>query len=168
MKKFLHLGMLLAVFSLFVSAMLGQSKPSQRPPSLPTNIPPPPNFSGGLSKNGKFQICIRTSQWLICYNINFNLSLISLTYLDSFFELFVESARKKYPGLSASAAIRPLFYATGNSSQLIKSEFSVGHWFEVVWRVVSPRCTHHRRIAKGRCRCESTAAVILITGISRH
>ena len=56
LKNFSHFGLLLVVFSLFVSSLFGQSKPAQRPPSLPTNIPPPPNFSGGLSKTGKFQI----------------------------------------------------------------------------------------------------------------
>jgi hypothetical protein len=55
-KNFSYLGLVVVIFSLLVSVMNGQSKPAQRPPSLPTNIPPPPNFSGGLSKNGKFQI----------------------------------------------------------------------------------------------------------------
>ena len=47
--------------SLFLSlsipiALLAQTKPSNRPPSLPLNIPPPPSFSGGGNQNGKYQI----------------------------------------------------------------------------------------------------------------
>ena len=34
----------------------GQSKAIKRPPNLPTNIPPPPNFGGSSSESGKFQI----------------------------------------------------------------------------------------------------------------
>lgn len=55
-KNFSYIGLLVAIFFFLASGMYGQSKPAQRPPSLPTHIPPPPSFSGGLSKNGKFQI----------------------------------------------------------------------------------------------------------------
>ncbi len=40
--------------------------------------------------------------------------------------------------ISACAAIRSHLDATSNCSQLIKSEFSVGHWFEVVVEVFAP------------------------------
>jgi hypothetical protein len=36
------------------SSLLGENKVLQRPPSLPVNIPPPPNFSSSNSKNGRF------------------------------------------------------------------------------------------------------------------
>ena len=35
---------------------IAQPKPIKRPPSLPVNIPPPPNFSGSSTKNGKFHL----------------------------------------------------------------------------------------------------------------
>jgi len=59
MKKFLNTLTILSFISIFpVSSFesIAQSKPIKRPPSLPVNIPPPPNFSGSSSKNGKFQI----------------------------------------------------------------------------------------------------------------
>jgi len=47
----------------FISAWLSlttctfaQTRPVNRPPSLPTNIPPPPSFGGMNTQNGKFQI----------------------------------------------------------------------------------------------------------------
>lgn len=48
---------ILTIFFTFLlnSSLVGQTKPIKRPPSLPTNIPPPPSF-GGSSQNGKFQI----------------------------------------------------------------------------------------------------------------
>jgi len=37
-------------------AMVAQTKPSNRPPNLPLNIPPPPSFSEAGNQNGKYQI----------------------------------------------------------------------------------------------------------------
>jgi hypothetical protein len=37
-------------------ALLAQPKPNNRPPNLPLSIPPPPNFGGGSSQNGKYLI----------------------------------------------------------------------------------------------------------------
>ena len=41
--------------------------------------------------------------------------------------------------ISACAAIRSLHYAARNDCELIKSEFGVGHWIEVWWRVIPSR-----------------------------
>ena len=47
----------LVCFAIGLSIQLvGQTKPIKRPPSLPTNIPPPPSFGSSGSQNGKFQI----------------------------------------------------------------------------------------------------------------
>ena len=35
-------------------------------------------------------------------------------------------------GFSTTSSILSLFYTTGNSGELIKGEFGIGHWFEVV------------------------------------
>ena len=59
MKKFLNILTILSFVSIFLTISvesIAQSKPIKRPPSLPVNIPPPPNFSGSSTKNGKFQI----------------------------------------------------------------------------------------------------------------
>ena len=59
MKNFLNTLTFLSLISISPAGSfesIAQSKPIKRPPSLPVNIPPPPNFSGSSSKNGKFQI----------------------------------------------------------------------------------------------------------------
>lgn len=59
MKNFLNTLTILSLISISPASSfksIAQSKPIKRPPSLPVNIPPPPNFSGSSSKNGKFQI----------------------------------------------------------------------------------------------------------------
>ena len=59
MKNFLNTLTILSLISISLASSfesIAQSKPIKRPPSLPVNIPPPPNFSGSSSKNGKFQI----------------------------------------------------------------------------------------------------------------
>ena len=59
MKKFLNTLIILSFISISPASSfesIAQSKPIKRPPSLPVNIPPPPNFSGSSSKNGKFQV----------------------------------------------------------------------------------------------------------------
>ena len=63
MKKFLNTLTILSFISILPASSpesIAQSKPiplrPKSPPSLPVNIPPPPNFSGSSSKNGKFQI----------------------------------------------------------------------------------------------------------------
>ena len=59
MKNFLNTLTILSLISISPAISfksISQSKPIKRPPSLPVNIPPPPNFSGSSSKNGKFQI----------------------------------------------------------------------------------------------------------------
>ena len=59
MIKFLNVLTILSFISIFPASSLesiAQPKPIKRPPSLPVNIPPPPNFSGSSTKNGKFQI----------------------------------------------------------------------------------------------------------------
>lgn len=59
MKNFLNTLTILSLISISPASSfesIAQSKPIKRPPSLPVNIPPPPNFSGSSSQNGKFQI----------------------------------------------------------------------------------------------------------------
>lgn len=59
MKNFLNTLTILSLISISPASSfesIAQTKPIKRPPSLPVNIPPPPNFSGSSSKNGKFQI----------------------------------------------------------------------------------------------------------------
>ena len=43
---------ILTIFFTFLlnSSLVGQTKPIKRPPSLPTNIPPPPSFGGSSQK----------------------------------------------------------------------------------------------------------------------
>ncbi len=48
--------LLFLLFFTNATFLLGQTKPLQRPPSLPSNIPPPPSFAGSSSQNGKFHI----------------------------------------------------------------------------------------------------------------
>jgi len=48
--------MVISTFSAYLTEVFAQTKPVKRPPSLPFNIPPPPNFSNNSSKNGKFQM----------------------------------------------------------------------------------------------------------------
>ncbi|MDA0344244.1 MAG: hypothetical protein ACO3VB_07785 [Opitutales bacterium] len=55
--KFLPLSNLSPMLLCFIAiALNGQNKPSNRPPNLPLNIPPPPSFSAGGNQNGKYQI----------------------------------------------------------------------------------------------------------------
>jgi len=59
MKMYLNLYAVLFIISIFpvcLKESFAQTKPVKRPPSLPINIPPPPNFSNTSSKNGKFQL----------------------------------------------------------------------------------------------------------------
>lgn len=59
MKNFLNTLTILSLISISPASSfesIAQTKPIKRPPSLPVNIPPPPNFSGSSSQNGKFQI----------------------------------------------------------------------------------------------------------------
>ena len=58
MDRFIKIRLLILSIHLIIFSnvlLVGQIKPLKRPPSLPTNIPPPPSFVSG-SQNGKFQI----------------------------------------------------------------------------------------------------------------
>ena len=51
--------------------------------------------------------------------------------------------------ISAGAAISSHLDTTSNCSQLIKGEFGVGHWFEVLWRCFSD--VHTISAIRGLC-----------------
>ena len=56
MYKLKFFQFLILVFCVNACFLTGQTKSIKRPPSLPTNIPPPPSFANSSSKNGKFSI----------------------------------------------------------------------------------------------------------------
>ena len=56
MYKLKFFQFLILVFFVNACFLTGQTKSIKRPPSLPTNIPPPPSFANSSSKNGKFSI----------------------------------------------------------------------------------------------------------------